>query len=214
MSKQQKNNLKTCSSAFILAFLGTSVFYTQLVNAQARVRPELEESSEIKIYQSIESLVADKPDTVIQSEYLMKPVEFGIVEYHLLVTKKEGDQIGQVYGFKIGNETFINPKSPKLRKNKAFYKTERIGGYINYATVGVVWFAPGRGLGPNRITYPREELVRMNDGKTLHLTRDRLKRILKKENNMVLLEEFKSEMNKSDKLISYLKYHELRKGDS
>ena len=214
MRKQQKINLKMWKSAFILAFFSISFLYTQMVNAQARVRPEVEESSEVKIYRSLNALVADKPDTVIPSEYLMKPVEFGIVEYHLLVTKKEGKQIGRVYGFKIGNETFINPSNPKLRKNKAFYKTERIGGYINYATVGVVWFAPGRGLPPYRITYPREELVRVEDGKQLHLTRVRLRKILRQENNQALLEEFKSEMNKSDKLISYLKYHESRKGDS
>lgn len=198
-------------SAFILAFFSVSFLYTQMVNAQARVRPEVEESSEVKIYRSLDALVADKPDTVILSEYLMKPVEFGIVEYHLLVTKKEGKQIGRVYGFKIGEDTFINPNNPKLRKNKAFYKTERIGGYLNYATVGVVWFVPGRGVPPYRITYPREELVRVEDGKQLHLTRVRLRKILRQENNQALLEEFKSEAKKSEKLIAYLKQNEISK---
>ena len=214
MKEQTKFKSKIFGITAAIGMLGVLLISSATAYAQARVRPEIEESSEVRIYRSLEELLADKADTVIAMEYLMVPAEFGIVHYHLMVTKKEGKKIGRVYGFKIGDETFINPTNPKLRKRKTFYKTERIGGYINYATVGVVWFAPGRGLPPYRITYPREELVRMNDGKRLHLTRGRLKKILKEEDNVTLWEKFKTEMHKSEKLIAYLKEHEAKKGDS
>lgn len=214
MKQQTKLKSRLFATIAAISLLGAVLINVSAANAQARVRPDIEESSEVRIYRSLEELLADKADTVIAMEYLMVPAEFGVVHYHLMVTKKEGKKIGRVYGFKIGDETFINPANPKLRKRKIFYKTERIGGYINYASVGVIWFAPGRGLPPYRVTYPREELVRMDDAKRLHLTRGRLKKILKEEDNLTLWEEFKTETRKSEKIIAYLKWHEEKKEDS
>jgi hypothetical protein len=194
--------------------LGLGVFLTQTFNldAQSRVRPEVMENQEVKIYRSLEDLLSDNSDETIEVAFMVRPKEHGITYQRLLVTRKEGKEIGRVYGFKVGNEVFINPRNPKLRKRKNFFKMERIGDYVNYATVGRIWIQ-GSSQGndwrpPYRFTYPREELLHIETGKRNLLTRARLKKILKKNNNLELLKEFKQEKRKSMQLIPYLKQHE------
>lgn len=183
------------------------LFSAILANGQARVRANVDEKTKVEIYRSLEDLLNDKVDTTVEADYLVKPKEHGITYHRLLVTRKEGKEIGQVYGFKVGNEVFINPRNPKLRKGKNFFKTERIGEYLNYATIGEVWIPGGQGRPPYRFTFPREELLSIETGKRKLLTRARLKKILKKDNNLELWKEFKKERYKSMNLIPYLKEH-------
>ena len=181
---------------------------TFIANGQSRIRANVEESTQVEIYRSLEDLLNDRADKIIEADYRTIPKEHGIVYKRLLVTRKEGKKIGRVYGFKVGNEVFINPRNPKLRKRKNFFKTERIGDYVNYATVGEVWIPGGQGRPPYRFTFPREELLSIETGKRMLLTRANLRKILKKDNNLDLWKEFKKEKRKSMKLIPYLKQNE------
>jgi hypothetical protein len=188
----------------IAAFLMSAV----IANGQARVRPELQEKAKVEIYRTMEDMLNDKADQTITVDYAVFPKEHGVTYHRLLVNRKEGKAVGRVFAFRVSNEVFINPRKPKLRKGKNFYKNERIGGYINYATVGEIYIPGNQASLPYRFTYPREELMNTETGKRMLLTRARLKWILKKDNNLALWKEFRQEKRKSSKLIPYLKEHE------
>lgn len=173
--------------------------------SQARQREVVLKDQPVNIYRTLEQVVNDQPESSVCADVAILPQEHGVTYHRLLVNRKEGRKIGRVYAFSIGNEApiFINPSNPKLRKGKNFYGTERIGDFINFATVGEVWIPGDNGRPPYRFTYPREELLEVSSGKTKLLTRKQLKRIISDDRQ--LLAEFKVEEAKSIMLIPYLK---------
>jgi hypothetical protein len=211
MKKQSKLSKHVSGYAWLnLGLIAVFLFSSVIVNGQSRVRKEIQENTKVEIYRSLEDVLNDNVDTSVEVDYIIQPREHGVVYKRLLVNRKEGQDIGRVYGFKIGDEVFINPRNPKLRKRINFFKTERIGDYLNFSRVGVVWIQASSGGSnwrpPYRYTYPREELIHIPSGKRMLLTRIRLKKILK--DNPTLLKEFKQEERKSMMLIPYLKKHE------
>lgn len=181
-----------------------------LANGQARVRPQFNENTSVKIYKTLDDMLSNKVDQTIEADYAVHPKEHGVTYHRVHIDKQKRKELGRVYGFKIGDEVFINPKRPKLKSYMDFYKTEVIGDYVNFARVGSIWVPnpANYGVPPYRFTYPREELVNTKTGKTKLLTRARLKKILKQDNNLALWKEFKQEKRKSMQLIPYLKQHE------
>lgn len=203
---QGRLNFGLLNLGLVAVFLLGSV----AVNGQARVRPEIQENTKVEIYRSLEDLLNDKVDQTITADFESIPAEHGVTKNRVLLPRKKVKEIGKVYGFAVDGEIYMYHRTQRLRKINRFYKMERIGDYVNYARVGSIWI-PNRanfGLPAYRFTYPREELVSIETGKRKLLTRTRLKKILKKDNNLELWKEFKQEKRKSMKLVPYLKQHE------
>lgn len=203
---QRLSNYGLVNLALVAVFLLGSL----VVNGQARTRPEIQENTKVEIYRSLEDLLNDKVNETITADFESIPAEHGVTKNRVFLPRKKVKEIGKVYGFAVDGEVYMYHRTQRLRRVNKFYKMERIGDYVNYARVGSIWI-PNRanfGLPAYRFTYPREELVSVETGKRKLLTRTRLKKILKKDNNMELWKEFKQEKHKSMQLIPYLKQHE------
>lgn len=211
MKKQSKISRRVSGYAWLnFGFVAVFLLSAILVNGQARVRPNYQDDANIKIYKSLEDLLNKKADQTISADFESIPAEHGIVKNRVILPTKKVKEIGKVYGFEVDGEAYMYHRKQRLNRVNRFYKMERIGDFVNYARVGEIWIPnPAyNGLPPYRYTYPREELVSIETGKRMLLTRASLKKILKKENNLDLWKEFKQEKRKSRKLIEYLKQHE------
>lgn len=211
MKKQSKLSKSVSGYAWMnFGLVAVFLFSAIVANGQARVRPEIQENTKVEIYRSLEGLLNDKVDETITADFESIPAEHGVTKNRVLLPRKKVKEIGKVYGFAVDGEVYMYHRTQRLRRVNKFYKMERIGDYVNYARVGSIWI-PNRanfGLPAYRFTYPREELVSVETGKRKLLTRTRLKKILKKDNNLELWKEFKKERYKSMQLIPYLKQHE------
>jgi hypothetical protein len=211
MKKQSKLSKSVSGYAWMnLGLVAVFLLSAVVANGQARVRPEIQENTKVEIYRSLEDLLNDKVDQTITAGFESIPAEHGVTKNRVLLPRKKVKEIGKVYGFAVDSEVYMYHRTQKLRRVNKFYKMERIGDYVNYARVGSIWI-PNRanfGMPTYRFTYPREELVSVETGKRKLLTRTRLKKILKKDNNLELWKEFKKERYKSMQLIPYLKQHE------
>lgn len=162
-----------------------------------------------KFFRSLEETLANSHDTVLQETILIaRAKQFGIYYHRLDVEKKVGKRIGKVYGFSDGNEVYINPGTPKLRRRTDFYKVEPIDRFLHYKVVERIT-VPVAGAAPAVISFPAEKLLDIETGKSKTLTRVRLRKLI--ADDIELLEAFNEEKKKSSKLKLYLETYYERK---
>ena len=162
-----------------------------------------------KFFRNLEETLNSEPDTVLNKTILKaRKRRYGIYYHRLDVDRKVGRAIGKVYGFTDGQEVYINPGTPKLRKGTDFYKVERIDRFLHYKVVERITF-PVAGAAPAVIEFPAEKLLDTETGKSKTLTRGRLRKLIADDEE--LLAAFNQEKRKSKKLKLYLETYYERK---
>lgn len=162
-----------------------------------------------KFFRNLEETLNSEPDTVLNQTILKaRKRRYGIYYHRLDVDRKVGKGIGKVYGFSDGNEVYINPKTPRLRRGADFFKVEKIDRYLHYKVVERITF-PVAGAAPAVIEFPAEKLLDTETGKSKTLTRGRLRKLI--ADDAELVEAFNQEKRKSRKLKLYLETYYERK---
>lgn len=161
-----------------------------------------------KFFRSLEQTIASEYDTVMNTVLTAKKKRFGIYYHRLGVNRKQSKELGKVYGFSDGENVYINPKTPRLRKRTNFYLSEEIDRYLHYKVVQTMYFQTPGGP-PVVVEFPAEKLLDTETGKSKTLTRGRLRRIIEEDEE--LLAAFNEEKKKSKKLKLYLEAFYERK---
>lgn len=162
-----------------------------------------------KLFRSLEETLYQNHDTIIEDALLKaKRKRFGIYYHRLNVDKDLGKAVGKIYGFDDGRNVYINPRKPKLRKRTDFFKSQKIGRFLHYKVISRITF-PVAGAAPAVIEFPAEKLLDTQTGKTVTLTRGRLRQLIADDSE--LLDSFNQQKKKSSKLKLYLEAYYERK---
>lgn len=162
-----------------------------------------------KLFRSLEETLYQNHDTIIEDALLKaKRKRFGIYYHRLNVDKDLGKAVGKIYGFDDGRNVYINPRKPKLRKRTDFFKSQKIGRFLHYKVISRITF-PVVGAAPAVIEFPAEKLLDTQTGKTVTLTRGRLRQLIADDSE--LLDSFNQQKKKSSKLKLYLEAYYERK---
>ncbi len=162
------------------------------------------------IYRAFEEFRQNMPSIKLSYPIIHKEVKYGgfasddsQTAYALNIPKKEGRDIGDVFGFCDGKDFYFIASEntdiyfPNKIHNFNFYKVEYIGRICFYDAV--------QNSGPNSGTVPtlRIVVININDGEINLLTKSYLKQLLIEKPE--LLEKFKKQDNKYQNLKEYLK---------
>lgn len=161
------------------------------------------------IYKTFAEFRDNKPSIKLDRQIISKEVSYGglgssnsLTAYAIDIPKKEGREIGDVFGFCDGKNVYLITSEytdiyfPNKIHNFNFSKVEYIGKYCYY---DVIYFSHIGNLSiPSRGT----NILKLNSGEIDLLTKSLLKGII--ADNIELLERFKNQENKYQHLKEYL----------
>jgi hypothetical protein len=154
-----------------------------------------------RFFRDLETTLSNDHDTTLNLKMTAKKKRFGIYYNRLDVDRLTGKEVGKVYGFTDGINTYINPDRPRLRKQVDFFLTEELGNFLHYKVIQRIYF-PVAGGAPAMVSFPAEKLLDIETGKSRTLTRGWLKKMIADDEE--LLNAFREEKKKSKKLKLYL----------
>ncbi|RTY91361.1 hypothetical protein [Flavobacterium sp. GT3R68] len=161
------------------------------------------------IYRTFAEFRNNKPTILLNHKIISDEVSYGgfgssnsLTAYAIDIPKKEGREIGEVFGFSDGKNFYFIASEytdiyfPNKIHNFNFYKVESVGKYCYYDAI--------QNSGPNSGTIPtrRINVLNMDLGEIKLLSKSYLKELLSEKPE--LLERFKKQENKYQHLKEYL----------
>jgi hypothetical protein len=130
--------------------------------------------------------------------------------YKLEITREKAKEIGAVWGFCDGRDIYIWTGGDHFNSKYNFIKLDFFGRYCHYREIStqshgytspITGFRQGGGYSVKVSTVA----MNLSNGAFFNVTKKNIKVIL--ESDSLLAEKFKSEPNKSDKLVTYLEIY-------
>jgi len=185
------------------------------------------------IYKTFEEFKYNKPSIEFNYDIIIKNRGYGLLNtagqlaiYKILINKKVGKSIGNIFGFCDGKNVYINDNSPRLSPKTEFSKIEYFGKYCYYKEIYNQKVSTPKSRAEINIKSTRnisisnnvrriknrsetstegrlvEKIINIDSGKVIKLSIKTLRDII--TNDKELLDEFNKESQQSKKLREYL----------
>lgn len=173
------------------------------------------ESLKPGIYKNFDEFKYNSPSLDFDYNISSKKRKYGVLNlkgevnyYRINIDKKEGKEIGKVFGFSDGKHAYINVKNPYLKKYTEFLRVKKYDNYSYFEEVKSTTIYTGHAVISTNDFYPK--IIDMNSGEVTDLTKKRLRKIIEDDNN--LLTDFNNGKHNKQKMKEYLlKYLEKYK---
>lgn len=197
---------------FILSF---TIFISFLAKSQEIIT---DENVVLKkgIYKNFEEFKYNNPSIELNSEIVKKSRGYGFfggegkhIYYKIKIHKEEIKKVGKVFGYCDGKNIYISNKLKKV--NTKFEFVQYLGAYSFFEKIITNVFVVKTGVAPNTSYFYmyKNKLTKfaidINNGAYTELTNHSLKKIIEKDE--AILNEFKKEDGKKDKIKQYLEMY-------
>lgn len=159
------------------------------------------------IYRTFEEFKYNNPSLEFKYEITTRNRGYGFLNsagqvtfYRIVIDKKVGKSIGEVYGFSDGKSVYINEELPRLGPKAEFSKIEYFAKYCYFEDI--FYTTIYNGTSTTTAASLDEKIIDINTGVVISLNKQTLRDLL--ANDSELLDEFNSEKHKNKKLKEYV----------
>jgi hypothetical protein len=187
-----------------ILFLVTLITMTTLVKSQNLIINDTVYKA--GIYRTFEEFKYNNPSIDFNYGITTKNRGYGFLNaagqvtyYRIMINKKLGKSIGNVFGFCDGKNVYINESLPRLSPKTGFMRIEYFGKYCYYEDRFCTTVYTGNGT--TQSCELDEKLININTGEVIRLSKKTLRELI--ANDTKLLNEFNEQSQKNKKLKEF-----------